>query len=328
MSRSSAGRVRVGIIGAGFGRRVLKPAFERAGAEVVATATRDWRRIVEDPAVEAVAIAVPPAAQPAIALAALQKRKAVFAEKPLATTVVWAQRLLRAARGVTTAVDFELSEIPVWAQAESLLRAGKIGRLRHVSLTWHLETPANRDHVSCWKTRSRDGGGVLFAFASHSFNYLERFCGPLRSIRARMTGARDLPGPQDTLLNFFAEGQNGVVIEGSVCSHAFGVFNHRLVFYGEQGTLLLENRTPDHAKGFVLWLATRADGSFKAVRSPRSKSVAEDGRIEPVSRLALRFLSACRSRRRVVPGFEEGMRVQRLLEACRRSNRSGRAVAV
>lgn len=318
--------VRVGIIGAGFGERVLAPAFLRAGADVAAMAARDWRRIIDDPSIEAVAIAVPPSAQPPIALAALKRGKSVFAEKPLATTVAAARRLERAARGRTTAVDFELSEIPAWKKAESILRSGKLGRLRHVSLTWHIEILANKNKIHSWKTRSRDGGGVLFAFASHSFNYLERFCGPIRAISARLHSAPELPGPQETLLTFAAGCHGGTAIEGSICSHAFLGGGHKLAFYGGKGTLVLENKTDDYGKGFQLFLGTRADQKLKPVFVARSRAFTEDGRIAPVASLARRFLASCRSKRAISPGFREGLRVQVLLEACRRSHRLRRRV--
>ena len=96
----------IGIVGSNYGRTVLLPAFrtdarcevvalagsnaartaEHARAANVARGLGDWRALVDDPAVAAVAIAVPPDLQPAIAQRALDRGKPVFAEKPFAAT--------------------------------------------------------------------------------------------------------------------------------------------------------------------------------------------------------------------------------------------------
>ena len=79
--------IRVGIIGSNFGRTVLLPAFRAdRRCEVVALAGREranrghareagiaraydaWAELVEDDAIDAVAIATPPALQPDIAI--------------------------------------------------------------------------------------------------------------------------------------------------------------------------------------------------------------------------------------------------------------------
>ena len=106
--------IRVGIVGCNYGRTVLLPAFradrrcevvalagtdaaraaELARAANVARGTGEWSTLVEDRAVDAIAIAVPPSRQPEIALAALDRGKAVFAEKPLAADLAGARAML------------------------------------------------------------------------------------------------------------------------------------------------------------------------------------------------------------------------------------------
>jgi predicted dehydrogenase len=104
--------IRVGILGCNYGRTVLLPAFRTdSRCEVVALAGTDavwtavlahaanvargsgnWIALVEDGAVDAIAIAVPPIRQPEIARDALARGKALFVEKPLAPA---AARLVR-----------------------------------------------------------------------------------------------------------------------------------------------------------------------------------------------------------------------------------------
>src|SRR6185503_11859109 len=127
--------VSIGVIGLGFGQHVHVPAFRAAGGVVAAicgrqreraqTAAReleipkacgDWRELIADPAIEAISVAVPPSAQAAIVLAAVQAGKHVFCEKPLTTSGAAAQQICAAAEkaGVVHAMDFIFPEIEAW----------------------------------------------------------------------------------------------------------------------------------------------------------------------------------------------------------------------
>ena len=193
--------IRLGIIGCNYGRTVQLPAFradprcrivalagsnaartaELARAVNVDKAFGGWHELVEDDQVQAVAIATMPNLQAQIALRALELGKAVFAEKPMASTLDDAAAMLRQARGrrLPTMVDFNFHQIMSWQRAKAMLDDGAIGALRHVAVHWHVENRAIQMRMRNWKTMSDDGGGVLGNFISHCFHYLEWFCGPI-----------------------------------------------------------------------------------------------------------------------------------------------------
>ena len=50
--------------------------------------------------------------------------------------------------------------------------------------------------------------------------------------------------------------------------------------------------------------------------------------IAPVSRLVRRFIDACERAARPSPGFAEGYRVQRLIDAARRAHATGRWIDI
>ena len=196
--------IRVGIVGSNYGRTVLLPAF-RADARCAVTAlagsdaarTRalcdeagvekahgDWRALVEDAEIDAVAIATRPDLQPQIGLRALELGKPVFAEKPMASDLGAARRMAETARGrnIAAAVDFNFHQIASWQRTKAMLDDGAIGALRHVTVHWHVENRSIQMRMRNWKTLSDDGGGVLGNFVSHCFHYLEWFCGPLAGL--------------------------------------------------------------------------------------------------------------------------------------------------
>src|SRR6186997_497341 len=109
--------IRIGIVGTNYGCAVQLPAFrldsrcavvalagtdqartaKLAQASGVPEAFGDWRALVGHSGIDAVAIATPPGMQPAIAIAALESGKPVFAEKPMAADLDGAGAMLRSA---------------------------------------------------------------------------------------------------------------------------------------------------------------------------------------------------------------------------------------
>jgi predicted dehydrogenase len=333
----------IGIVGCNYGRAVLIPAFrtdprcevvalagtdaartaELALAANVARGYGDWRALVDDAAVSAVAIAVPPHLQPEIAQRALDLGKPVFVEKPLATDLAGAQAMLASARKNRrpTIIDFNFPELPSWRRAKSMLDTA--GRLRHVVVNWNVENQATRLRLESWKTRGDGGGGLLGNFVSHCLHYLEWFCGPISGLGARIF---PLPGRDAessiALALAFGSGAGGSLQMS--CASFLGS-GHRIEFYGDDGTLVLANPTADYFRGFTLMQAGRADSALQAVAvEDIGSDQSRDTRVAPVAQLVRRFIDACESGGDPSPGFAEGYRVQCLIDAARRAHASGR----
>ena len=91
--------------------------------------TEDWRSLVEDEAVDIVAITAPNVMHEPIALAAIAAGKTVYCEKPLSTTSTSARKMTEAAEaaGIVTSVAFGFIRNPMIRYARALLDAGEIG---------------------------------------------------------------------------------------------------------------------------------------------------------------------------------------------------------
>lgn len=339
-------KLRVGVVGVGFGQQVHVPAFrldprcevvaicasglERAGRVAarlgIEKAFGDWREMIEDPSINAIGIATPPALQPMVAVAALARGKAVFCEKPLALSKAEALGMVAAAEqaGVANIVDFEFPEIEQWQQAKSILGSGGIGRLRHMAISWNVETYANQAGLRSWKTNAEEGGGVLNGFVSHVFYYLEWLAGDIRRLSANLFRPPSDLRRGETLAVICLELESGAATSVSVSNHAFLGNGHRVEFYGDEGTLVLDNSTPDYARGFRLLYGTRASNRPEVISSGEGLEAGRcDGRIAAVACLVERFVSWVENGIPSRPSFKEGLRVQSLLEAARRSRESG-----
>jgi predicted dehydrogenase len=342
--------IRLGIVGSNYGRTVQLPAFradprcdvvalagsnaartgELARADNIPKAYGDWRALVEDPDVQAVAIATLPSLQTQIAIRALELGKPVFAEKPLASDVGSARIMLEqaAASRKPTIIDFNFHQILAWQRAKSMIDANAIGRLRHVTVHWHVESRVIQTRMRSWKTIGDDGGGVLGNFISHCFHYLEWFCGPIAGLYARVSGLPDHKDLETTVAMALQLAAGPLVSLSMSCASFLGG-GHKIEFFGEDGTLALHNPGADYMRGFELMHAKRSATIIERipVHDPVDAKY-PDGRIAPVSRLARMFFDAIETGAIASPGFAEGYRVQLLIDAARRSHQQGKWIDV
>ena len=328
---SSLDRVRVGVIGLRHGSQIHVAAFRNdCRSEVVALAGRDaaktaamaraidvresfgdWRELVAAPDIDAISIAVPPAIQPEIISEACQKGKHVFCEKPVGASVADAQRALQSAEaaGVAHGIDFIFPEIVAWQRTRTLLEEGAIGRPTHFAYSWRVETYASLTNANTWKNHPNEGGGVLGNFVSHVFFNLEWLFGSIQTMKGFVCSADGRAA--DGVLEFI----NGVTGSVSVRTDAFLGSGHRLEIYGEEGTLVLHNRTTDYGAGFDVSLGTRSSGELAAVSTQDGVTQANqvDGRVAPTTRLVGRFLDAVCGRGTMTPNLVHGLRIQELV---------------
>jgi predicted dehydrogenase len=336
--------IRLGIVGSNYGRTVQLPAFradprcevialagsdagrtvELARAASVPKGYGDWRALVEDTNVQAVAIATWPSLQAQIAIRALELGKPVFAEKPMASDLSSARAMLQQATSsrLPTMIDFNFHQIMCWQRAKQMLDAGAIGTLRHVTVHWHVESRALQMRMRNWKTVGDDGGGVLGNFISHCFHYLEWFCGPIAGLSARISG---LPNDEalETTVAMAMTFTSGLQVSLSMSCASYLGIGHRIEFFGEDGTLVLHNPGADYMRGFELFHAKRPAALERVEVADPIDAQFPDGRIAPVSRLAKLFFDAIETGGTASPGFAQGYRVQRLIDAARRSHSQG-----
>lgn len=174
-------KLRIGIAGfGGFGQFLRQSWSGLDEAEVVAvadpnpnvhapglTSYRDWRALLIDPGVDLISVATPPAMHADAACEALAAGKHVLVEKPLATTLADARRIIdaQASSGRVAAVNYMLRFNPIVETLQRWARAGTFGRLRHVS----VENYAQDESLppSHWFWDHALSGGILVEHAVH-----------------------------------------------------------------------------------------------------------------------------------------------------------------
>jgi predicted dehydrogenase len=341
--------LKIAIIGTGFGQ-IHAEAFSRDGrCQIAGVCSRSperaqaaaarwgarpytqWQELLAAEPWDLLSVATPAPTQAEIAAAVLSQRIPLFLEKPLAPSLEHAEALAHLAveHAVPTAINFEFAELRTWQEAKRLEQAGRVGKLRHVAVVWQVETYANQHGLDSWKTRHSSGGGALNLFCSHTLYYLEWLLGPIRFLTARLGRAPGDARQGDTLDNLILEMATGVPVVVSIATDAFAGMGHHIQVFGDQGTLRLSNRGGDYASGFTLELATREEPRFRVVCSESDGAKRdEDGRIAPTAGIARRLVDAITGGPPCTPDVHAGLRVQRLMEACRASHAGQRAIEI
>lgn len=137
----------------------------------------DWKQLLQDPALDIVAIATPPDTHTTIAAAALRANKHVLLEKPLATRVEDARRLLalQARSDRVLAVDFMLRCHPFVRLLKDWVGTGVLGRLRRVLVENYAQDESLPAGHWFWdKSRS---GGILIEHGVHFIDLVNYISG-------------------------------------------------------------------------------------------------------------------------------------------------------
>ena len=169
--------VRIGVIGSGFGARVVAPVFDATdGCTVVdVVSARDEHAIADlcaRPDVDLVSVHSPPFLHAAHVRAALDGGHAVLCDKPFGLDAGDAELMLDAAdaSGRVNLVNFELRRAPLRERLRAMILDGAIGRPEHVQWT-HLSAGSRvplRPHG--WLFERRLGGGWIGAWGAHAID--------------------------------------------------------------------------------------------------------------------------------------------------------------
>ena len=161
-----------------------------------ARATGDWRSLVSDRAVDVVSITTPNAFHPDMAIAALEAGKHVWCEKPMATKLADAERMVHAARasGKVAALGYNYIQNPMIRLIRKLLDAGRIGAVNHVRIEMDEDFMADPEALFYWKSEASSGHGALDDFGVHALSLLWTLFGGVSRVCGHMSRPyRDRP---------------------------------------------------------------------------------------------------------------------------------------
>ena len=305
----------------------------------------DWQELVRHPDVDLVSIVTPPSTHMEITLAALDERKAVLCEKPMALNAAEAARMVEKANstGVLALIDHELRFLNSRRVMRGMLQTGAIGSVRHCNYVFRSDYRGIADRAWDWWSDETMGGGALGAIGSHvvdSFRWIlstevTKVLGMLTThIKQRPDkeggGLRPVTTDDEAKLLFqFSDGPHTERATGaaSISVVESGKYENRLEIYGTKGALMVEETGE-------LWLSPTGSGTWRPVQVDQdhmAQGMREGSWSRGFTAFSVAICEALRAGRTTVKDaatFEDGYRVQLALDAIRASNESGCWVTV
>jgi predicted dehydrogenase len=288
----------------------------------------DWRRVIERPDIDIVDLALPNDLHHSVALAALDAGKIVFCEKPLANRLEEAAAMARAAEGRRTMVWFNYRRVPAIAYASQLIAENRVGRVFHYRATYQQQWGPDTARPVNWKMDPEQAGhGVIGDLLSHSVDLALFLNGGIRELTA--VSHIFFPGRQveDAAMSLlkFANGSIGTL---EATRYGIGHLNgNAFEMQGEKGMLRFDLEDLNRLEFFDATDPRPEQGIRRIMvtdqRHPYGKNFWRPGHVigyEHTFIAALGdFLLALAQDRPFHPDFEDGLRVQQVLDAVLRS---------
>ena len=241
----------------------------------------DWKRLIEDPAIDVVDIASPNDTHAEIAVAAAQAGKMILCDKPLARNLPEAQQMVEAAKkaGVRTMVWYNYRRIPAVTLAKQIIASGKLGRIYHYRAKflqdWTISPDVPQGGPGGWRLDANvAGSGVTGDLLAHCIDTAIWLNGEIDSVSAvtetfvkerqhKLTGKKEKVGIDDACA-FLARFKNGSLATFEATRYARG---HKALYTleinGEHGSLAWDL----HDLHRLQWFDHKDEGTLRGWRS-------------------------------------------------------------
>jgi predicted dehydrogenase len=357
-------KVGIGFIGTGFARRVQIPAFKMCEkAEIVSVAsgslanaestakefniphfTDNWRETVEHPEVDLVCITTPPPLHFAQTIYALEHNKHILCEKPMAMNVSEAEKMTEAAKekNILALIDHELRYQSGRQKAYKMLRGGIIGKIRHVKYVFRNAQRGDVNIPWNWWSNETQGGGTLGAIGSHAIDTMLWFLGADISsvfcqLQTHVKQRKDADGiyrkvttdDETNMILRFADSDltEDATANVSLSMVEFPDYQHSIEFVGTEGSLKVLYLGE-------IFLTKKGENDWTQVETEEDKSIEgifNSGFPAGFVSFAPKIVEAILQGKPEIEGaatFADGLKVQRILDAARESDKKGFLVKI
>jgi len=240
IQQSSAGEVRV-VCDIDAARAVARA--EEYGAE----ATTDFEEVLRRDDVDVVNILTLPVLHAEIAIKAAQAGKHVLVEKPIATTLEEADRMIQACReaGVKLVVIHQMRLSTINQRMKQLVEADTIGTPFFIDVTYRTFRPQVYFDRNERGTGKLDGGGAFITHAIHDLDVILMFMGAVRSVMARKAVLGHDMEVEDMGMALF-EFESGAMGMLSTSTCVKRHHDRTVEIHGPEGTLFHNEKVLEH----------------------------------------------------------------------------------
>ena len=312
-----------------------------------ARSTSNYMDVVNDPEVELISICVPNAVHKEIAIAALKAGKHVWCEKPMATNLAEAEEMLAAARAsdCQTMLGYNYTQNPLVQSARQLIGEGAIGSVTGFHGIYDIDNEADPDRPHSWRmSRKASGSGANADVMCHLLSIahlmtdseVTRLVGDYDTVHKQRSDPNNpgqtLPVDNDDVCTALAHFSSGIKGTLRVSRVAWGrKCGLRWEIHGSQGMISHDQERLNEIK-----LYTRSDDprqqGFKTILSgpyhpPYDAFLPNAGHslgfIDVKVCELNKLLTAITTGEPAWPNFEDGIKIERVMDAIDRSVLTG-----
>jgi predicted dehydrogenase len=312
-----------------------------------AKATADWRTLLADPEIDVISIATPNQFHAEMAIAALEAGKHVWCEKPMATSLKDSEAMCEAARrsGKVALLGYNYIQNPAIAHARRLIAGGAIGKVNHIRVEMDEDFMADPDAPFSLRDQAASGHGALDDFGVHALSLIWTLCGGIARVfgdMARPYADRPAPGGRRAI-----ETHDIASILLRLDSGASGIIALNRAAWGRKGRIFIQafgakgSLVYDQERLNELMLFTADDvmenRGFRTILSGPIHAPYDRFMPAPGHQLGFNELKVIEARALLgrlngeathAITFEEGIRIERTVDAVARSVRDGAWVEV
>ncbi len=353
-------QIGIGIVGGGYMGKAHAVAMTAVGAvfdtalrpslEVICTtteagaaekarqfgfkrATSDWRKLVDDSAVQAIVIASPQETHHDIALAAFAKGKHVLCEKPLGLSLDHSRTMMEAAEKSSCIhmVGFNYIRTPASQLARQIIARGEIGDITFLRAEHTEDFLADGSLPGDWRTQGLANGN-MGDLAPHIINAALALAGPVTSLVADIATVHVMRGgvavtndDQSAIMCRFANGAMGQLFVSRIATGRKMGYAYEI--YGTTGSIRFDQEDqnalwlyraegPAERRGFAKILTGPLHPDYKPFCLGPGHGTGYQDQIIIEAR---DFLQAIHEGKPRWPSFRDGMLVNQIIEASWRS---------
>lgn len=292
----------------------------------------DFDELLAQVDIDAVTVVTVDSAHAPVSLKAIAKGKHVLCEKPLATCFDEAKTMADAAQksGVINMINFSYRNSAAIQKAHQLVQKGALGRIMHIEASYLQSWLCSKiwgdwrtNPSMLWRLSTQHGsGGVLGDIGVHILDFATFAAGDVASLNCRLRTFHKADG--DRIGEYPLDANDSAVISVEMKEGALGTIHTsrwatgqgnslRLRVYGEEGALVVDlDQSWD-----TLQICRGKDldkAAWQTLACPKTLSNFQ------------RFIKSIRSGENDQPDFARGAQVQKMLDACFESDKTGSKV--
>jgi predicted dehydrogenase len=283
---------------------------------------------------DAVSVVTTDAGHAPISLKCVAAGKHVLCEKPLATNYADAKKMADAAKrkGVINMVNFSYRNSSAIHKAAQIVRSGALGRIMHVEAAYRQSWLASkawgdwRDNTSwLWRLSSKHGSmGVLGDIGVHILDFASYAAGDISSINCLLKTFDKVKG--NKFGEYVLDANDSAVMTVKLANGAIGTIHTsrwqtgyanclELFIHGDKGAIHIN-----------------LDKSFSELEICKGKDVHKrvwkTVKCGKTPNIYQRFIKSIKTGKNDQPDFARGAAIQKVIDACFKSDRRGRFVVI